>query len=165
MDTQEEYGLSMHVSFDNASDASRCVSNMSQFKGVQAELDGVCRGYSNYQLTGKTEDGHYVSIKTPKGGQNVTHIWPGPGAPNAGPGAPNDARDLLNECSQLDQQVVNFVVSSFPSTIQHFRVSWGTRSIYRFRSQNKIDYDKSYDQKASAHAIEEMRNNPRMEGM
>jgi hypothetical protein len=172
----ETYGCGIFVSFDNASDAARCLSEVSRFEGVEASLDPVVQGYENYQLTGKVEDGHGVSIFTPKAGQKIKREWPGDSAPNG-------QKDLLNsQCSELDQQIVAAIEGNFPETVQHLRVSicdeavvnkegWfrGTLKAntcaYSFRSPSKIAYDDSYNLEASAHAIAEMEKNPEMHRM
>jgi hypothetical protein len=172
----ETYGCGISVSFDNASDAQRCLSEVSRLAGVEAKLDRVLRGYHNYELTGKVEDGHGVSIFTPKAGQKIKRVWPGNSAPNG-------QKDLLNsQGSELDQQIVAIIEGNFPETVQHLRVSicdeavvnkegWlrGTLKAntcaYSFRSPNKIAYDDSYNLRASAHAIAEMEKNPEMHGM
>jgi hypothetical protein len=156
------------VSFDNASDAARCLSEVSRLEGVEAKLSPVLRGYHNYELTGKVEDGHGVSICTPKSGQKIKRAWPGDSAPNG-------QKDLLNsQCSELDQQIVAIIEGNFPETVQHLRVSIcdearGTLKAntcaYSFRSPSKIAYDDSYNLKASAHAIAEMEKNPEMHRM
>jgi hypothetical protein len=164
----ETYGCEISVSFDNASDAARCLSEVSRLEGVEAKLSPVLRGYHNYELTGKVEDGHGVSICTPKSGQKIKRAWPGDSAPNG-------QKDLLNsQCSELDQQIVAIIEGNFPETVQHLRVSIcdearGTLKAntcaYSFRSPSKIAYDDSYNLKASAHAIAEMEKNPEMHRM
>jgi hypothetical protein len=167
----ETYGSVIYVNFDNASDAERCVAEVSRLEGVEAKLVSVDLGYYQYKLTGKAEDAYCVQIYTPKAGQKMTRVWNCYGAPIA------DKKLLNSQCSELDQQIVEIIEGNFPETIQHLRLSicdeavvnkegWyrGTLSVdtstYYFRSPSKIAYDDSYGLIASEHAISEMEKNP-----